>query len=113
MKHAFHPEAFEEYAAAASAYEAGQPGLGARFIQSVESAIEGICQAPEHWTILELDVRQRLNPHRVIERNWKKPLEPSPVSRSTPVLCYHGQATVAAGWSTLSCSCTRSWRHLP
>jgi hypothetical protein len=37
MNHAFHPEAFEEYVAAASAYEAGQPGLGARFIQSVES----------------------------------------------------------------------------
>ena len=60
MKHAFHPDALEEYVAAVSAYEAGQPGLGARFIQSVESAIEGICQAPEHWTILELDVRQRL-----------------------------------------------------
>ena len=51
MNHAFHPEAFEEYLAAASTYEAGQPGLGARFIQSVESAIEGIRQAPERWTI--------------------------------------------------------------
>jgi plasmid stabilization system protein ParE len=60
MKHAFHPEAFAEYVAAASAYEDGQPGLGARFIQSVESAIEGICQAPERWTILEQDVRRRL-----------------------------------------------------
>jgi hypothetical protein len=60
MKHAFHPDAFAEYLAAASAYEAGQPGLGARFIQSVESAIEGICQAPERWTILDQDVRRRL-----------------------------------------------------
>jgi hypothetical protein len=51
MNHAFHPEAFEEYLAAASTYEAGQPGLGTRFIQSVESAIEGIRQAPERWTI--------------------------------------------------------------
>lgn len=36
MKHAFHPDAFAEYAAAASAYEVGQPGLGERFIRSVE-----------------------------------------------------------------------------
>ena len=60
MKHAFHPDAFAEYVAAASAYEAGQPGLGERFIQSVEGAIESICQGPERWTILEQDVRRRL-----------------------------------------------------
>jgi plasmid stabilization system protein ParE len=60
MKHAFHPDAFAEYAAAASAYEVGQPGLGERFIRSVEGAIEGVCQAPDRWPILEQDVRRRL-----------------------------------------------------
>jgi toxin ParE1/3/4 len=60
MKHAFHPDAFAEYAAAAIAYEAGQPGLGERFIGSVEAAIESICRAPERWSILEQDVRRRL-----------------------------------------------------
>jgi hypothetical protein len=34
--------AFAEYATAASAYEVGQPGLGERFIRSVEGAIEGV-----------------------------------------------------------------------
>ena len=47
MKHAFHPDALAEYAAAASAYEASQPGLGARFVDSVEAAIDSVCQAPE------------------------------------------------------------------
>lgn len=60
MKHAFHPDAFAEYAAAATAYEAGQPGLGERFIVSVEAAIESICQAPERWPTLEQDIRRRL-----------------------------------------------------
>jgi plasmid stabilization system protein ParE len=60
MKHAFHPDALREYVAAASAYEERQPGLGDRFIQSVEGTIESICQAPERWTVLEQDVRRRL-----------------------------------------------------
>ena len=46
MKHALHPDVLREYVAAASAYEERQPGLGDRFIQSVEGAIESICQAP-------------------------------------------------------------------
>jgi toxin ParE1/3/4 len=60
MKHAFHPDAFAEYAAAACAYDAGQPGLGERFIVSLEAAIESICQAPERWPTLEQDIRRRL-----------------------------------------------------
>ena len=60
MKHALHPDAFGEYVAAASAYENLQTGLGERFIQGVETAIESICQAPERWTVMEQDVRRRL-----------------------------------------------------
>jgi toxin ParE1/3/4 len=60
MKHAFHPDALSEYAAAVRGYESGQPGLGERFILNVEGAIEGICQAPGRWTLLEQDVRRRL-----------------------------------------------------
>jgi len=60
MKHAFHPDAFAEYAAAASTYETARVGLGERFIASAESAIESICLAPERWPTLELDIRRRL-----------------------------------------------------
>ena len=66
MKHAFHPEGFTEYVAAASAYEAGQPGLGSRFIQSVESAIEGICRKLEEasGTVTRVEV----NPAAALSR---------------------------------------------
>jgi toxin ParE1/3/4 len=60
MKHAFHPEALGEYVAAAHEYEERQPGLGNRFIENVEGAIESICQAPERWAVLEQGVRRRL-----------------------------------------------------
>ena len=60
MKHAFHPYVLAEYVTAAGAYQSGQPGLGERFILSVEGAIEGTCQAPERWPILEQDIHRRL-----------------------------------------------------
>jgi toxin ParE1/3/4 len=60
MKHAFHPEALAEFAAAVGAYEEARRGLGARFIDSIEAAIDGVCESPERWPILEQDIRRRL-----------------------------------------------------
>ncbi len=60
MKHAFHPDALEEYSAAVRAYEASQPGLGGRFIEHTEAAIAAICGAPDRWPVLEQDIRRRL-----------------------------------------------------
>ena len=60
MKYEFHPEAFREYAYAVSRYEEHQRGLGGRFIQSVEIAIDSICKAPNRWPVLEDDVRRHL-----------------------------------------------------
>jgi len=60
MKHAFHPDALAEYAAAVRAYERSQPGLGGRFVEYMEAAIAAVCGAPERWPILEQDIRRRL-----------------------------------------------------
>lgn len=60
MKHRFHVEAFREYAEAVSHYESRQAGLGARFVNNVEHAIDAICQTPERWPVLEQDIHRRL-----------------------------------------------------
>lgn len=60
MKHAFHPDALAEYAAAVRAYEQTQSGLGARFVERTEAAIAAVCSAPDRWPILERDIRRRL-----------------------------------------------------
>ena len=60
MNHRFHPKAFREYADAVAKYEERQAGLGKRFIQNVEFAIDSLCESPERWPVLEQDIRRRL-----------------------------------------------------
>jgi len=60
MSYEFHPEALEEYQDAARYYEACQLGLGQRFIDAVEHAIQRITETPEQWKPLEKDVRRYL-----------------------------------------------------
>jgi len=60
MKYDFHPEALEEYLDAARYYEACQPGLGQRFIDAIEHALQRIVQKPEQGKPLEKDVRRYL-----------------------------------------------------
>lgn len=60
MKYDFHPEALEEYQDAALYYEACQSGLGQRFIEAIEHAIQHIIEKPEQRKPLEKDVRRYL-----------------------------------------------------
>ena len=60
MRLEFHPEAMAEYEFAVAYYEQHQAGLGARFIFSIESALQSILDSPVTWPILEQDVRRRL-----------------------------------------------------
>ena len=56
----FHPEAVAELRAGASYYERQQPGLGERFISSIEFSLSGIIESPQTWPVLEQDVRRKL-----------------------------------------------------
>lgn len=61
MIHAeFHPDALSEFEAAVNYYELLQPGLGARFVASAESALQSILEAPETWPFLVPGVHRRL-----------------------------------------------------
>jgi toxin ParE1/3/4 len=60
MRHEFHPQALEEFEAAAHYYADCQEGLELRFVAAVESAIRHITEAPERWRIFEEDVRRYL-----------------------------------------------------
>ena len=60
MRYEFHPEALAEYQDTARYYEACQSGLGLRFIEAVERAIQRIIEKPEQWKPLEKDVRRYL-----------------------------------------------------
>lgn len=62
MRYAFHPEALEEYQAAAAYYTGCQSELGMRFIESIESAIQQVVAAPNRWHRLEDDLHQFLVP---------------------------------------------------
>ena len=46
MKYDFHPDALEEYKDAARYYEACQSGLGQRFLEAIEHAIQQIIEKP-------------------------------------------------------------------
>ena len=52
--HYFHPEAAEEYAAAADHYFEIQPGLGGRFYDEIERLIETVCRQPDLFRIFIL-----------------------------------------------------------
>lgn len=60
MRLEFHPEAMAEYEFAVAYYEQHQAGLGARFILSIETALQSVVDSPTTWPILEQDVRRRL-----------------------------------------------------
>jgi len=66
MRYEFHPEALEEYQAAARYYEGCQSGLGQRFIDAIEHAIQRIVDKPEQWKPLEKDVRRYLRAYFLI-----------------------------------------------
>ena len=60
MKYVFHPAALDEYQDAARYYEACQSGLGSRFVEAIEHAIQHITEKPEQSKPLEKDVRRYL-----------------------------------------------------
>lgn len=60
MRYEFHPEALEEYEEAALYYTERDPGLGLRFIEAVEEAIQRILEAPTRWRVIDEDVRRCL-----------------------------------------------------
>ena len=69
MRYEFHPEALEEYDAAAHYYAAQRPGLDLAFIIRVEEAIESILDDPCRWRPFEEDVRRcllRVFPYAVL-----------------------------------------------
>ena len=58
--HRFHPEANEEYAAAAAHYANISPELGGRFYDEIERSIAEACVAPHRFRRIDGDVRRRL-----------------------------------------------------
>jgi plasmid stabilization system protein ParE len=69
MRFEFHPEALAEYENAARYYAGCQKGLELRFIAAVEHVVQQIVDAPEHWLILEEDIRRcltRVFPYAVL-----------------------------------------------
>lgn len=56
----FHPDAEAEMIEAAAYYEAQQPGLGRRFLASVQDAVNRIVLNPKLYAVVELDVRRCL-----------------------------------------------------
>lgn len=57
---AFHPEALAEFEAAVVHYEQEHLGLGARFVASIESALDRIADAPMRWPELAPGIRRHL-----------------------------------------------------
>jgi toxin ParE1/3/4 len=69
MRYEFHPEALDEFEAAAKFYSGCQIGLELRFIGCVESALRQISDAPARWRVLDDDVRRclvRVFPYAVL-----------------------------------------------
>lgn len=58
--HRFHPEADEEYAAAATHYANIGPELGRRFYDEIEGLIAEICMAPRRFRRIDGDVQRHL-----------------------------------------------------
>jgi plasmid stabilization system protein ParE len=69
MKFEFHPDALEEYQAAARYYADCQPGLELRFMASIEAALATVSEAPLRWSRFEDDVRRysvRVFPYNIL-----------------------------------------------
>ncbi|MGB8356071.1 MAG: type II toxin-antitoxin system RelE/ParE family toxin [Chthoniobacteraceae bacterium] len=60
MRYEFHPQALDEYEAAARYYAGVQTGLEVRFITCVESAFRQVSEASTRWRLFEEDVRRCL-----------------------------------------------------
>ena len=45
---------------AAAYYESRVPGLGAAFLDKIESAVADIAESPQRWPVIESDIRRRL-----------------------------------------------------
>lgn len=60
MRVEFHPDALAEFRAAAEYYEHQHNGLGSRFTNAVEAAVEHITEAPASLRIVEDDIRRCL-----------------------------------------------------
>jgi len=60
MRYEFHPDALEEYDAAALRYAERESALALRFIEAVEDAVHRILEAPTRWRVIEEDVRRCL-----------------------------------------------------
>jgi toxin ParE1/3/4 len=60
VKVEFHAEALAELQGAADYYEARQAGLGVRFLDIVDEALERIAQDPLAWAPADEDVRRCL-----------------------------------------------------
>lgn len=54
------PEAEQDIADAFGWYEVQRPGLGDRFLVSIEQCLEAIARAPTAYRVVELDVRRAL-----------------------------------------------------
>ena len=59
--HYFHPEAAEEYAAAANYYFQIQSGLGGRFYAEVERLIEPGCRQPDLFRVFDPPARRHFS----------------------------------------------------
>jgi len=69
VRHEFHPEAAQEFAAEVLFYKERGRGLGQRFAQEVRMAIQKALATPERWRVIEDDVRRcrvRVFPHSVL-----------------------------------------------
>src|ERR1035437_5098466 len=60
MRAGFLSHARLEMAEAAIFYESQQPGLGQRFLDAIDRAVEEINEHPTTWPILQRNIRRRL-----------------------------------------------------
>lgn len=58
--HTFHPEADEEYAAAAEHYASINRELGGRFYDEIERLIAEVCAAPHRYRRIDGEIRRHL-----------------------------------------------------
>ena len=60
MRLSLHPDALAEFEAAATHYDAEQPGLGRRFVDSIEAAFDRVAASPASWPELAPGIRRHL-----------------------------------------------------
>jgi len=60
MKYRFHPEARFELLESISYYEGCQEGLGGRFFDAIDQAVQKVVRYPDRWRKFDGDVRRCL-----------------------------------------------------